>query len=289
MHRLIYERLADLSSEHGDDVAEVLAEAGLLCELGDGLVYRAPGEARHDDGRFSAYARHFVGAVPFVVLPRDHEVRAARLGVQPFVVRLARRGDDGEDVTDDLRGLISDRIPELLAIVVNHSLGTQTLELSSLQFEERARRLQAMTVRQTSDLVIDASIDDSAFKVTLGEGSDEDVFLENPTSTSPILFHDMSGEGWQDRLRRKIAPHLATVLENTAYSHTFALFLQAETDADREEFLIELGISGDEVDAVAARIGVVGQEERQRHLRWFKAVLSAVQQSRRTLSLNTPP
>jgi hypothetical protein len=188
----------------------------VLCELGDGLVYRPSSEARHDDGRFSTYVRHFVGIVPFIVLPRDQEVRAARIGVPPFLVRLARRGDDGQDVTDELRGLLADRIPELLAIVVNHSLGTQTLELTSLQFEQRARRLQALTVRQTGDLVIDASIDGSAFTVTLGEGSDQDVFLENPTSVAPVLFHDISGDGWQDRLRRKVAPHLATVLENTA-------------------------------------------------------------------------
>ena len=73
------------------------------------------------------------------------------------------------DVTDQLRGILGDRIPELLAIVVNHSLGTQTLELTSVQFEERARRLQALTVRQTEDLIVDACIDGSAFKVTLGE------------------------------------------------------------------------------------------------------------------------
>lgn len=277
LHRLAYDRLGELIGDDTEAVAGALAITGLLCELGDGLVYRPPSEARHDDGRFSTYVRHFVGMVPFVVLARDHEVRAARLGIPPFVVRLDRRGHhDGEDVTDELRGLLADRIPELLAIVVNHSLGTQTLELTSLQFEERARRLQALTVRQTSDLVIDASIDGSPFKVTLGEGSDQDVFLENPTSPTPILFHDISGDGWQDRLRRKIAPHLATILENTAYSHTFALFLQAETDAEREEFLIELGISGDEVDAVAARIGVVGEEERQRHLRWYGSILRVV-------------
>jgi hypothetical protein len=37
--------------------------------------------------------------------------------------------------------------------------------------------------------------------------------------------------------------------------------------------LLELGISGDEVDAVAARIGVVGEEERQLHLRWYRSIL----------------
>lgn len=273
LHRLAYERLSELAVQAGDEVAEVLAATGVLCDLGDGLVYRAVHDARHDDGRFSTYVRHFVGVVPFVALPRDQEVRATRLGIEPFVVHLTRRGDDdGVDVTDQLRGILGDRIPELLAIVVNHSLGTQTLEMTSTQFEERARRLQALTVRQTEDLIVDACIDGSAFKVTLGEGTDQDIFLESPTSAAPVLFHDLAGPGWQDRLRRKIAPHLASVLENTAYAHTLALFLQAESAADREEFLLELGISSDEVDAVAARIGVVGEEERERHLRWYRAV-----------------
>ncbi len=110
----------------------------------------------------------------------------------------------------------------------------------------------------------------------MGEGSDQDVFLENPTAPAPVLYHDLHGDGWQDRLRRKIAPHLAAILENSAYAHTFALFLQAETDAEREEFLLELGISGDDVEAVSARIGVVGEAERQRHLRWYHAVLNVL-------------
>ena len=277
LHRRAYERVAELASDAPEAVAEIFGDVGVLCDFGEGLVYRAPGEARHDDGRFSTYVRHFVGTVAFVVLARDQDVRATRIGVPQFHVRLTRRGgDDGEDVTDELRGLIADRIPELLAIVVNHSLGTQTLELSSDQFEERARRLRALTVRKTRDLVIDASIDGAPFSVTLGDGSDADVFLENPTSPAPVLFHDLAGDGWQDRLRRKIAPHLASILENSAYSHTFALFLQAETDAEREEFLLELGISGDDVEAVAARIGVVGEAERQRHLCWYRVILSVL-------------
>ena len=69
---------------------------------------------------------------------------------------------------------------------------------------------------------------------------------------------------------------MATLLENPAYAHTFALFLQAETDAEREEFLLELGISGDDVEAVASRLGVVGTQEKERHLRWFRALLEVV-------------
>ncbi|MDP9484284.1 MAG: DUF3883 domain-containing protein [Actinomycetota bacterium] len=276
LHRLAYERLAELSSEHPESAA-MLDRTGLLCELGEGLVYRQRSEARHDDGRFATYVRRFVGSVPFAVLPRDRETAASRLGIAPFRLQLTRRGGgDGRDVTDDVRGLHGDRIAELLSIMVHHSLGTQTLDPASLQFEERARRIRDLRVKQLDDLVVDAVAEGSGVRVTIGEGSAQDLFLEAPNSASPVLFHDLSGDGWQDRLRRKIAPLLATVLENQAYAHTFALFLLSESDAEREEFLLELGISADEVDAIAARIGVVREEERQRHARWFRSILGAL-------------
>ncbi len=72
----------------------MLAETGVLCELGEGLVLRSTDEARHDDGRFATYVRHFVGDIPFVALPRDRDALAAHLGIQSFVVELTRRGDD---------------------------------------------------------------------------------------------------------------------------------------------------------------------------------------------------
>ena len=129
-----------------------------------------------------------------------------------------------------------------MAIVVHHSLGNQTLEVGSTQFEPRVHRLRALTVRYVRDLVVDASIPDEAHSVPLGEGTDQDVFVEGPTTPTPVLYHDLIGHDWVDRLRRKLAPHLANLLENTAYTHTIALFLQQETDAEREEFLLELGI-----------------------------------------------
>ena len=73
-----------------------------------------------------------------------------------------------------------------------------------------------------------------------------------PTSSQPVLFHDLNGDDWKEVLRRKLAPHLAVLLENAAYTATLALFLLAESDADREEALHELGITGDDVDAIRA-------------------------------------
>lgn len=272
LHRLFYERLAEVLAGDTDEAVLVLDEVGVLCERGEGLVYRHPAEARHDDGRFSAYVRHFAGQVPLAVLPREDDALAARLGIRALHVALKRVGNDGIDVTDDVHALVGDRVAELLAIVVNHSLGTQTVELASQQFDERARRLTNLAVRQVEDLIVEATVD--GLTVTLGQGSNQDVYLENPTSTHPVLFHDLHGDDWPDRLRRKLAPSLAAILENASYAHTFALFLQAETDADREEFLLDLGISADEVDAVSSRIGVVGEASRHLHRRWFAALLA---------------
>jgi hypothetical protein len=142
LHRLAYERLSELAPAD-EDAASVLTRVGVLCDLGDRLAYSRPTEARHDDGRFAAYRRYFTGELPFVTLPRDRNHVASRLDVPAFVVSLKRRpSETSRDVTDELADLLSDRIPELLAIVVHHSLGTQTLEPGSEQFEERATRLQ---------------------------------------------------------------------------------------------------------------------------------------------------
>lgn len=286
LHRLAYERLSELSSAQSRDVAAVLKEVEVLCELGESLVYRKPDEAWHDDGRFATYARHFVDHVPFAVVPRDRMSVAERLGILKFRLKLNRRGEDeGQDVTEDVRDIHSDRIAELLAIVVHHSLGAQTLDETGEPFEVRARRLRNLRIKQLEDLVVDVVVEGHEARVTLGEGSRQDLFLENPTSSSPVLFHDLSGGNWQDRLRHKIAPYLATIIENQAYAHTFALFLQKENEAEREEFLLELGISGTEVDAISARIGVVREEERRLHLRWYSAILAARSAGSPTLDL----
>ncbi len=276
LHRLAYERLSELSSRQ-PETAALLDCPGVLCELGEQLVYRPRTEARHDDGRFSAYARHFALSIPFVMLPRDWEAAARRLGVAPFRLELTRLGEDeGQDVTDDVQNLHGDRIAEMLAIMVHHSLGTQTLDPESQQFEERARRIRNLRIRKLDDLVVDAAAEGTNDRVTLGKGSNQDLFLETPTSVSPVLFHDLSGDGWQDRLRRKIAPYFAMVLENQAYAHTFALFLQANGDAEREEFLLALGISADEVEDIKTRVGVVSEEERRRYERWFASILTVL-------------
>jgi hypothetical protein len=276
LHRQAYERLGELAPAD-EDGATVLTRVGVLCDLGDRLAYASPTDARHDDGRFAAYRRYFTGKIPFATLPRDRNQVAARLAVQPFVVSLERRPTEASrDVTDELADLLGDRIPELLAIVVHHSLGTQTLELGSQQFEERATRLQNLRVEQVDDLVIDAQVAGTDLAATIGEGSGHDLFLEAPTTSQPVLYHDLNGDDWKDVLRRKLAQHLAVLLENTAYTATLALFLLAESDAEREEALQDLGITADDVDALRTAIGAVSEEDRQRQRRWFSAIVATL-------------
>lgn len=274
IHRLVYDRLADLAPEEESGVAALLDQVGVLCELGDRLVHRPVSEARHDDGTYASYVKRFLGVVPLAVIARERTATAKRLGIPELEIHVTRRNpeDPGRDVTAEVRAFLGDRLPELLGIVVHHSLGTQTLEVTSTQFDERARRLKDLTVRQLSDLVITATVDGTGHSVTFGDGPDQDLYLEGATSPTPVLYHDLQGPGWEDRLRRRLAPHLAAILENPAYHHTFALFLQADSDAEREEFLLELGISGDEVDAIASRVGAVTEHERARNRRWFLAV-----------------
>ncbi len=133
------------------------------------------------------------------------------------------------------------------------------------------------------DLVIDIAVPGSELRATIGEGSAHDLFLEGGTTSSPVLFHDFAGDGWEDRLRRKIPPYLARVLGNPAYAHTFAQFLHGD-DAEREEFLLELGVSQDAADAVRAHVGVVGEEEQFFHRCWFAGILAT--QNAASLSLD---
>jgi len=200
-------------------------------------------------------------------LPRIGAAVASHLDISRFELTLARRSkEEGQDVTDEVREFLGDRVHELLSIMVHHSLGAQTLDAQSEEFERRARRIRNLKVRYVEDLTIDIAVSGSDLRDTIGEGTTHDLFLEGETSSLPVLYHDFSGDSWEDRLRRKIAPYLARVLGNPTYSHTFAQFLGGD-EGEREEFLVELGISQGEADAVRARIGIVGEEEQLFHRR----------------------
>lgn len=277
LHGRAYRRLHELSAEDPDGVSDLLERVGVLCEFGETLVYRPPTSARHDDGTFAAYRRHFAGRIAFAAVRPEQTPIAKSLGIPPFQVLLERRNTTEElDVTDELSELLSDRLPAFLSIVVHHSLGTQTLDPGNPEFEERARRLANLRVLQVPDLVIDATVNDTDVTVTIGEGSDQDLFLEQPTSAHPRLYHDLSGPTWTEDLRRKLAPHVARLLGSPAHSSTIALFLLAGTESEQEDVLHELGISAEDVENIGRHIGAVSEDDRRRQRRWFTAVLGAL-------------
>ena len=270
LHRVVYERLARL-----DDGPALLSQIGVLCEVGDRLELRAPAEARHDDSRYALYRQLFSTRLPFVIIARDRRPTAEALGIPAFAVDVVRRGRevDGVDVTEQVAHLTVERSAELLAITVHHPLGTATLDPSSPEFETRSRRLRGMRVVQLEDLVLDVRVPGTDLVDVLGRDRAGDVLLEGATTAQPVLFHDFSGEGWVDALRRRLARQLAVILENPSYAATFTLLLQADTDAEQEAVLHDLGVSMTQVDELRERLGVVSADGLARQERWYRAVV----------------
>lgn len=276
LHRQAYERLAELPALDGEqnDDADAL---GVLCDVGDALEYRPPATVFHDDGAFASYRRYFSGRIPFSELAKEKGSVAAHLGVRRFEVELRRRDSDApQDVTEEVNDLLRDRVPEFLAILVHHVLAGQTLEPTGSEFEARARRLMRLKVYRVRDLVIEARVIGTDVSATIGEGSDQELFLDGATTPDPVIYHDLSGDSWQERFRRKLAPYVARILERPDYADIFALFLLDETDAEREATLLERGITSADVDAIRAAIGVVSEREKRLHRRWFGAIAAVL-------------
>lgn len=279
LHRLAYERLAQIAAADAEPVHALLGEVGVYCDLGESFGYVAVDEARHDDGRFAARRRYLNGQVPFVVIPRDRPRVAHELGIEALeVVQKRRRNSAEREVTDHVSEFLAERVPEFLAIVAHHALGAETLQVGSQQFSTRAERLRRLRVVQVDDLVLDLTVPGTDVRVTIGENSDHDLLLESYPSSSlpPVLFHDFRGDDWKERLRRRLGPYIAAVLENPAYGATFSLFLQADTEGEREEALHELGIAPAQVDAIRRAVGAVSEEARRQRRLWFWAILATL-------------
>jgi hypothetical protein len=283
LHRLAYERLGDFTAgwwsagatgdpEQIGEAASVNGELDVLCEIGDTLGYRPATSVFHDDGSFASYRRYF-GQLPFAQLAKEKLPIAERLGVRRFEVDLHRRPTgEAADVTNEIAEFLANRIPELLAILVHHVLAGQTLDPDGPDFRTRARRLQQLRVAVVDDLVIEARVTGTDAAATIGEHSEGEVFLEGAASMNPILYHDLSGEGWRDALRRRLAPHLARIVERPDYADVFALFLLDDTDVQREATLLDRGITQADVDAIRAAVGLVSKDERRAHRLWFGAI-----------------
>ena len=297
LHRLAYERLAELDEHEpqddewkdneaaDDDGGQVATGDGklpaqngihVLCEVGDKLDYKPASEVFHDDGAFASYRRYFE-SLPFAELAKEKVSVADHLGVQRFEVDLERRpSSEPEDVTDEIPELLADRIPEFLAILVNHVLAGQTLDPGSADFRTRARRLQQLRVMNVENLVIEARVKGTDASTTIGEHSEEELFLEGEATLNPVIYQDLKGDGWRDAFRRRLAPHLAHIVERPDYADVFALFLLDDTDVQREATLLERGITQADVDEIRTAIGIVSESEKRAYRLWFGAVLALI-------------
>ena len=234
------------------------------------------GEVFHDDGSFASYRRYF-GSLPFVELAKEKVSVARHLGVRRFEVELERRpSSEPEEVTDEIPDLLADRIPEFLAILVHHVLAGQTLDPDGADFRTRARRLQQLQVMTVENLVIEARVKGTDASTTIGEHSEEELFLEGEATPTPVIYHDLKGEGWRDAFRRRLAPHLARIVERPDYADVFALFLLDDTDVQREATLLERGITQADVDEIRTAIGIVSEGEKRAHRLWFGTVLALI-------------
>jgi hypothetical protein len=172
--------------------------------------------------------------------------------------------------------LLADRIPELLAILVHHVLAGQSLDPDSADFRTRALRLQQLRVMTVENLVIEARVKGTDASTTIGEHSEEELFLEGEATPYPVIYHDLKGEGWRDAFRRRLAPHIARIVERPDYADVFALFMLDDTDVQREATLLERGITQADVDEIRTRIGIVSEGEKRAYRLWFGAILALI-------------
>lgn len=270
LHRQIYEVLA-----RNREAFETLPPAEVLCQLGPDLLYVPSEECRHDNGRHTAFQRQFAGQVPFVILQKDKGTVADFLEVPQFEVNIARQDTaPGEDVTIELKAEFTERIPELLAVMVHHGAGGATLEPTGDEFHERSRRLQSLRIHRVPDLVLSVQVEGFPdLNTELGAGSVDETYLDTSQAGAPVLYHDLAGPGWATRLRTRLPQHLATLVNAPVYTDVFARLLSSDA-ADREDLLRGWGIGPDDVTSLRALVGAVTDVDRAQHQRWFAALFA---------------
>ena len=175
-HVRLYELLRDRPR---DQVAAIVAEIGVLAEVGSRLEWVKATEARHDDGRFVGYRRHFSGQLPILAVPRRSTWIADTLGVSRFEVSLTRvRGPEEQADEPASPAWLRDELPDLLAVLSFVPVGGEPIAVGSNQFTLRARRLASLRVGWVSDLVQRVSVVGRPdLARTVGEAASGDVFL----------------------------------------------------------------------------------------------------------------
>lgn len=276
LHRQVYERMHHRAKdeEAREHLRSVVQETRVLATMGSHLGFVPPADARHDNGEASVWKPLFGSRIPFVVVKSDQAPVAGTLGVAPFSVEVSPDiGDDGVDVTDEVRGLIHERAAEFLALMCYYAIGGPTLDPGSRQFHQRATRLGALTVKQVGDLVLHLHVTGTEERQTVGHGGGADVYLDNARSAAPVLIHDFTDEAWPEHLRRVMGAPLSQLLENDAYRGEFQLLLLEETDAGRSAFLRERGIDDERLEEVRVLIGQADRQARLAAARWWSVLL----------------
>jgi hypothetical protein len=162
----------------------------------------------------------------------------------------------------------------MMSLLVFHRLGGGTLEIGSQNFRDRAQRLRALRVMQVDDVIVEARVSGTDRIIEkFGEGADHDLYLQEPTSARPVLFHDFQMVGWPRVVRQRLAPHIAALVENPAYADTFALLFQLDEPSAREVFLQERGITPEDLDRVRAALQTVGIVASREARCWWQAML----------------
>ena len=135
------------------------------------------------------------------------------------------------------------------------------------------------------NLVIEARVKGTDASTTIGEHSEEELFLEGEATLNPVIYQGLKGEGWRDAFRRRLAPHLARIVERPDYADVFALFLLDDTDVQREATLLERGITQADVDAISTALGIVSEGEKRAYRRWFGAILALIRDEDATVDV----
>ncbi|MBA2719004.1 MAG: hypothetical protein H0U52_07160 [Chloroflexi bacterium] len=282
LHRRLYDRLARLERQQPGVSRAETADSGVLASRGDSLVFVDRSLARHDRGNFSTYRRLVGDEIPFLAVKAEQREIATALGVEEFVVKIEREGDDdGEDVTDAVHEFLHDRLAYIMAALSYYPVGGTTLEVGGKRFRERSRRVAAITVRHVADLRLRVHIDGKVEALMVGEGLPDEMYVQDPTGQAPIVFHDFHGPGWVESFRPAFASRLAEVLENEAYASVLRLLLTADGDDDARSLLREFGVGDDQVEEVARALEVGDRLARAAEQRWWDALLPMIGISRR--------
>ena len=276
IHRILWERLTKVLKDD-ESLASNIAEIGLLAEIGSKLCYVKPKEARHDNGKFAYYKQHFIGQVPFVTLNREQDTIAKRLGVAPFNVKLSLNlANKKQDVTEQFLKEVLSYLPEIISLMVFYRIGGMPMELGGETFQNRVERLKNLKIIKSEEVIVKAGVDGSRITKTIGDGMPNNIYLHEPLSAKPILYHNIQGINWADELKRYFAPHLATILENPAYTDTFALLLNMQTETERGNFLIEKGISGLDLEQINEALDVSDAAKLAIERNWWEAIFELI-------------